>query len=357
MREVGLLTEDGAVKDQEGWKNLGRFFVTRKWWHRMWTVQEYVPEVKKLFMCGDRVFTPDWIQNTSDPALEIDYSLSDETVFNNVAEYFLRTMHGLDWLEAVMPSREHKYPSWVPDWGRSGVLAPQPIPKAARDASGDYKVYNPWGSRVIDGEAPRIVRGGRRAELLVTGILFDEITCLYDNNKSEDTVVIRSWIERACKELGDGPYPHTGETVLLAALRTITLDVAPVDIDIFARQQDNLDDLVNLPVGDVLVKLMCTDPSMDIEAGILREMRREMTKWRRFAITRRGFIGLVPFHSRVADKGFAFSGGSVLYVARELAGLSQTRYTYVGESYSHGLMDGEWRENDAFGGPARVVLV
>ncbi|KAM7196581.1 Heterokaryon incompatibility protein (HET) domain containing protein [Rhypophila sp. PSN 637] len=432
--DLGFRTEDGAVKDREGWKSLGGFFVRRNWWHRVWTVQEYIPEAKKLFMCGDVAFSPDWLESildltlllhdfepgfefledagfsvlrqvenfrssfhdgsrapltvydvlsecrlrdASDPrdkvfaplgllprkqrldaALRIDYSLPVEIVFTNVVEYLLRTMHGLDWLDAVVPSRKAKCASWVPDWDAGRGLVFHPLPKTDKDGKAVYRPWGDYNAPEEDPDATRIVRHGGRAELHVMGILLDEIICLYGTNYSAvDVMVVQSWIERACRELGGATYPHTGETMLEAVLRAITFDVVPVDSNSFARGQDDLHHLLSLPVGEIARKLMLVDASMDVDALPLRHMRLDMTLRRRFAVTRHGFVGLVPFYSSVGDKVFCLSGGPVLYVARELIKTSRKEYTYVGESYFHGLMDGEWREKDLFGHPSQVVLV
>ncbi|KAK5653299.1 hypothetical protein OQA88_8990 [Cercophora sp. LCS_1] len=168
---MGLRSAAGTVTDREGWVRLGQFFSKRSWWHRVWTVQEYIPDVKKVFMCGvypfpsdlilitlrlmmllevepgfeflqsagfhvavrtetfrmafyarsapaltvyyvlkqrrnraatdprDKVFAPLGLvpaDQRSDPALSINYSLSVEEVFTNVAEYLLRTTGRLD---------------------------------------------------------------------------------------------------------------------------------------------------------------------------------------------------------------------------------------------------------------------
>ncbi|KAM7217628.1 hypothetical protein V8F06_007012 [Rhypophila decipiens] len=119
----------------------------------------------------------------------------------------------------------------------------------------------------------------------------------------------------------------------------------------------DLDDMLSLPVGEIARKLMLVDASMDVEALLLRHIRLDMTLRRRFAVTRQGFVGLVPFYSSVGDKVFSLSGGPVLYITRELTRTSRKEYTCVGESYFHGLMDGEWRDKDLFGHPSQVVLV
>ena len=99
---------------------------------------------------------------------------------------------------------------------------------------------------------------------------------------------------------------------------------------------------------------------MDLKETWARQHREDITLGRRFAITRCGFIGLVPSHALVGDKVFAFEKGPVLYVARKsmISWVSEAKqYIYVGESYFHGLMDGGWRERDSFAGPSEVILV
>jgi hypothetical protein len=48
-------------------------------------------------------------------------------------------------------------------------------------------------------------------------------------------------------------------------------------------------------------------------------------------------MGLVPRTARVGDEIFVLAGGQVLHVLRPVGECFQ----YIGESYVHGLMDGE----------------
>jgi hypothetical protein len=61
---------------------------------------------------------------------------------------------------------------------------------------------------------------------------------------------------------------------------------------------------------------------------------------RRFAYTRRGWVGLVPEGVRIADSIVVLLGGQMLYVLRSSAA-GEGRFRLVGEAYSHGMMDGE----------------
>ena len=57
LREVGVLDGDGRLVDRDIWLYFARFFKNRQWWHRVWTVQEFIADVDKLFLCGDSSFT------------------------------------------------------------------------------------------------------------------------------------------------------------------------------------------------------------------------------------------------------------------------------------------------------------
>lgn len=67
---------------------------------------------------------------------------------------------------------------------------------------------------------------------------------------------------------------------------------------------------------------------------------------RSICFTERGFIGLVPENAAVGDKVYLFLGGQVLYTLRpvksdSLADGRCATFRFVGETYLHGLMDGE----------------
>jgi len=82
---------------------------------------------------------------------------------------------------------------------------------------------------------------------------------------------------------------------------------------------------------------------LDIEAA---------TTGRRFFITKKGYFGFGPESCQVGDLVAVLAGGQVPYIIRPVPHLSdmiratmgptlETCYTILGDSYVHGIMDGE----------------
>lgn len=59
---------------------------------------------------------------------------------------------------------------------------------------------------------------------------------------------------------------------------------------------------------------------------------------RRVAQTNNGLIGLVPAEAETTDEIWLIRGGGVFYVLRSVG---EHRYALIGESFFHGLMEGE----------------
>ncbi|KAK0616736.1 heterokaryon incompatibility protein-domain-containing protein [Immersiella caudata] len=60
LYEVGVLGRDGYLVDREAWMEFSRFVEMRKYWRRVWTVQEYCmpgADIERTFLCGDTTFT------------------------------------------------------------------------------------------------------------------------------------------------------------------------------------------------------------------------------------------------------------------------------------------------------------
>jgi hypothetical protein len=65
---------------------------------------------------------------------------------------------------------------------------------------------------------------------------------------------------------------------------------------------------------------------------------KEATINRKFAHTaEHGYIGLMPRRAEVDDLIYVLHGGQVPFVLRK----SDEAYTFIGECYVHGIMDGE----------------
>jgi hypothetical protein len=78
----------------------------------------------------------------------------------------------------------------------------------------------------------------------------------------------------------------------------------------------------------------------------LQRIDQLFTYWagdRRFGVTRNGHLGSFPAVAKPGDKTCVFYGGRVLYVIRPCGDSS---YTYVGDCYMDGFMDGEAVQSD-----------
>ena len=68
---------------------------------------------------------------------------------------------------------------------------------------------------------------------------------------------------------------------------------------------------------------------------------------RRFFISSSGYIGLVPSATMIGDRICVLSGGRMPYVLRPCHKKTgedvsdSLEYTFIGDAYVHGLMDGE----------------
>ncbi|KAK9780083.1 putative Heterokaryon incompatibility domain-containing protein [Seiridium cardinale] len=74
-----------------------------------------------------------------------------------------------------------------------------------------------------------------------------------------------------------------------------------------------------------------------------------MAKNRRFCITKKGYIGWAPPATQAGDRICIIRGSQVPYVVRP----TQGGYLYIGESYIHGIMDGEGL---AMGGTEDIIF-
>lgn len=152
--------------------------------------------------------------------------------------------------------------------------------------------------------------------------------------------------KKLCVEANpSGTYRPTGQTSLEAFWQTIRGRETPIDhpetpsstkalfedVDRILTRQSRLE----APFGPILALTFAIykDPrliSFFAQAGL--------PKQRRFLITNNGYIGLVPRETRVGDSILVLQGHVAPVVARST---SSDHWRMVGESYIHGIMEGE----------------
>ncbi|OTB12792.1 hypothetical protein K445DRAFT_320588 [Daldinia sp. EC12] len=84
---------------------------------------------------------------------------------------------------------------------------------------------------------------------------------------------------------------------------------------------------------------------------------------RKLFISKNGYIGLAPEDALEGDEIWVLDGGRLPLVLRPLGNRSEkgpeTEYTLIGDSYVHGIMDGEFVEASMKRGetPRPIILV
>jgi hypothetical protein len=151
------------------------------------------------------------------------------------------------------------------------------------------------------------------------------------------------WFQMAAKHFPNGTYNPTKERIELAYARTRAGDHFPGEQTILDRQKrvglmekrSNLLDLLEPgtvafdPAGDALVHL----GRDDIGTSIIRYTTR-----RRLYVTDTGYIGLCYRSCRKGDEIYLLIGGDTPFVLRRLG---THCFGFKGDSYVHGVMDGE----------------
>ncbi|KAH6673235.1 heterokaryon incompatibility protein-domain-containing protein [Halenospora varia] len=269
----------------------------------------------------------------SDSDIIPDYTKSVKDVYLEVVKFYLSKPppHSLDFLGFVIPPTEvfdsdrQNLPSWVPNWHTYGCYAFGKSIDSRNPKS--REVYMACGNLAAH---PRITDN----QLLhVEGYQIDTIdevcTACYLNLARGGVNVERSWVPKD----GDCPYP-LGGTNLEAFNHAICADT---------KRKDVSDSMVER-AGSIDWEIVDRDTSLLTPAELKQRMcmlidLKYLTVGRRLFKTSKGLIGLGAAGVEKGDIICLFSGGQLLYVLRETSKPGQ--YSFMGECYVHGLMDGE----------------
>jgi len=281
-------------------------------------------------------------------ALVPDYTKSIEDVYIEVVQFLQRTAgpaQRLDFLGYVItptdewdrlstPSKLAS--SWVPDW-RGPKMDVIGFKKTI--ASHASQPSLPAYTATLDSAAKLKIHGHK---LNIHGLDLDSVVTVTDictEGRPLDTTMEHSWLP----EDADQAYV-SGGTLRNAYNHTLVADML--------RKHDPGDWQSPWQRGGVVDwALVHADASSLSEDDTQRKLHllnalKCTTFGRRMFLTSKGYIGIGPAAMQVGDRICALLGGSVLYVVRRE---SLGYYGFVGECYTHGLMDGRAMEMEATG--------
>jgi hypothetical protein len=269
--------------------------------------------------------------------LKADYRKSHAEVYAMTAKWLLRTQKRLDFLSLIEKKDKPDLISWVPDFRYKDpwnfLHQPRQIFR------GNYRVYNTSGSTnatIIDIES--------NYQLTVSGIYVGTVVDRtmppgnLTNNLAIGAAVLDGgqWhlFARTCAV--NGVYPATGEPIDLAYHRLRIWDQLPTEGLLYRRQRTSLITQVPQPgpisydyAKDAIVHSVKGDIGISI---LSKTTRKRMFK------TETGYLGIAHRSVEIGDKVYVLMGGEMPFVLRPFGG---NYFGFGGESYVHGIMDGE----------------
>jgi hypothetical protein len=266
-----------------------------------------------------------------------DYQKTVEETYINVVRFVLGAseLHRLDFLgyivrqEGLDPDmvwiQYNDLPSWVPDWRNQIISSPIEKHQDTDDPSCE-RLFRASGPSKVEAKID-----GRK--LLVKGMRIDTVKLLYPvcdtHRKAVGQTIQCKWREA----LPQTDYV-SGGIVAEAFDRTIVTDIFQED-----QPRHNLYKRGHRVDWSLLESdPLSLDESALCKRNDLEVVLNRINFARRLFWTGRGYLGLGPGGMTERDMICVFNGGQVLYVLRD-AGIGV--YEFIGESYVHGLMDGE----------------
>jgi hypothetical protein len=269
--------------------------------------------------------------------LKADYCKSHAEVYAMTAKWLLRTQKRLDFLSLVEKKDKLDLISWVPDFRYKDpwnfLHQPRQISR------GNCRVYNTSGSTtatIIDIESTY--------QLTVSGIYVGTVVDRtappgnLTNNVAIGAAVLDGgqWHLFARNCAVNGVYPATGEPIDLTYHRLRIWDQLPTEGLLYRRQRTSPITQVPQPGPisyDYAKDAMVHGGKEDIGMNILSKTARK-----RMFKTETGYMGIAHRSVEIGDKVYVFMGGEMLFVLRPFVG---NYFGFGGESYVHGIMDGE----------------
>ncbi|KAH6673508.1 heterokaryon incompatibility protein-domain-containing protein [Halenospora varia] len=286
-----------------------------------------------------------------------DYSKSVEEVYQSMTQYLIYNNPYTNMLDILSEAHDAKYswsetavgegkevlplPSWVPDW-----RIPRPTISLLKNTLNIPKGQIPWKNfYAASGQDPGLIRKHWGSDDLVTfqgeemricGIRLDEIEHLTEFKVTMDKVdgfsrQLPIGSKRAWNQLRKsipfylGPLYRTAkyglESIYDAFRRTVCADL----------YYNGNGDMGMLPLTRGATMVDSGDDQVWLGNDYTSSFGRKL------AVTRGNFMGLVSAEAQVGDEIFVLAGGQVLHTLRRQGDY----YTYLGDCYLHGLMDGE----------------
>ncbi|KAF5715477.1 heterokaryon incompatibility 6 OR allele [Fusarium mundagurra] len=297
-------------------------------------------------------------------ALRPDYRKSVVEVFRDVTLHLIR-QGVLSGVEDVKFRQIHELPSWVPDYSVHQVVSILCMPPragwftlyavaAGRDVNVKYSSADPNILTLSAYKVDMISKIGPIAEQSIYDTL-EKWTSMVDFSAAYPIVNGKSFsmIEAFWRTLigniglGTSHYPVSEDWLYkFTAFSLQAREDLRSHFENLPDTQSAVADSPSLTPGiDSLLRLLQVrhhDKEILDQDGSLYESTMHHISWhRRLFLTEGGYLGLAHPSTQPGDEVILLSGGRVPFVVRKSSLNGQACYRLVGETYVHGIMDGE----------------
>ncbi|KAF2249584.1 HET-domain-containing protein [Trematosphaeria pertusa] len=265
--------------------------------------------------------------------LRPDYAEIPEEVYQSAALLDYQITNRLDFLSFCCSGTRLDLPSWVPDWSIAAPVVPHCLIRSQRTA-----IYRACGNRKAD------LRLIAKKAISIGGFCFDTIT-LRSSSSIEISNSDRLQEIRALAGIeqdGDRPYCNGNQSVQEACWLSLCGGLRCVrDGNILSRLR-TIDNRTEFEAWQRWMEDGGNGKGQPISFAYMT-MAAVISSWRRcFVRTSRGYMGWAPDCCRAGDVVVVLNGGLVPYVLRQLDETEfGQKYTFLGDAYIHGIMDGE----------------
>lgn len=311
----------------------------------------------------DKVFALLGLTSSSLPQEKVvrvttDYAKSTAEIYTSLARDYVKVRRNLDILCHASLPNYREIPSWVPDWSYCNGLPV--LPKCRISGTRLEPMYQCCGNLELDRDL--LFSGGLgNNRLWLNGLKFDVVTivgCVADNPQDLGlepcaegiSDLLQEW--RSLSDICSHVYganleeafqralvaDNMGERRSHANLHAASIRLRPEAGDLSSDNPDYVY-LIEGKLGSVETEQRSIRGRLNIEddrreASIMRAAMK-----RSFFVTEKGYMGLGPFNTEEGDLVYVLAGGQVPFILRPE--ISSGGFWLVGESYVHGIMDGE----------------
>jgi hypothetical protein len=308
----------------------------------------------------DKVFGLVGLAEDSDELI-VEYGLSVAKAYERCTSTIIETSKSLDILTQVVlprealigstPNHQLPVPSWVPNWAE--LIHPFTVRNYLNRSVALY-LYSASGKKTCD------FIESHDGLLRIEGVTWDSISSAGEVLDTEfysiNAPIFISWYRLAETALPSQDYISSG-TLDDAFWRTLCTDYSLASTRTTERLKENhraaYDRWWQLQLkidtyGSAVGTEMTLESYLDNSPKEVLEFDGSVmtaTCNRRFFISEKGYIGLAPSNAAPGDKIAILFGGKVPYILRrnepQSSENSEATWTFVGDSYVHGIMDGE----------------